>query len=68
MLVIRLLVLMLTIGMTVITLIIGVSLMLGVAWLAVAVPVLVVVGVMAVGRALWRRATSSDTPKERTGP
>jgi hypothetical protein len=62
--VIRLLLLVLTTGMTVITLIISVSVMLGMAWLAVAVPVLVVIGVIAAGRALWRRGGSRDASEE----
>ena len=55
--VIRLLLMVLTTGMTVITLIITVSVMLGMAWLAVAAPVLVVIGVIAAARALWRRSS-----------
>jgi hypothetical protein len=51
--IIRLLMLLITSGMTVITL---VTLMLGVTWLAVAVPVLLIIGVIAVGRTLWRRS------------
>ena len=62
--VIRLLVLVLTIGMTVITLIICVAVILGVAWLAAAVPVLVLAGIVAAGRALWRRGSSRDASKE----
>jgi hypothetical protein len=50
--IIRLLMLVITSGMTVITL---VTLMLGVTWFAVAVPVLLIIGVIAVGRTLWRR-------------
>jgi hypothetical protein len=53
--IIRLLILVVTTGMTAITLLILVSVMLGVAWLAVAVPALVVIGIVAVGRTLWRR-------------
>jgi hypothetical protein len=62
--VIRLLMLVLTTGMTVITLIVGVSVMLGMAWLAVAIPVLVVIGIVAAWRMLWRRGASLDEPKE----
>ena len=50
----RLLILAVTTGMTVITLLILVSVMLGMAWLAVAVPALAFIGVIAVGRMLWR--------------
>jgi hypothetical protein len=63
--IIHLLVLVLTIGMIVIALVIGVSVILGIGWLAVSVPVLVVLGVVAVGRTLWRRwARSLGAPKE----
>jgi hypothetical protein len=50
--IIRLVILVITSGMTVITL---VTVMLGVTWLAVAVPVLLIIGLIAVGRTLWRR-------------
>jgi hypothetical protein len=63
--IIHLLVLVLTIGIIVIALVIGVSVILGIGWLAVSVPVLVVLGVVAVGRPLWRRwARSLGAPKE----
>jgi hypothetical protein len=63
--VIQFVVLILTAGMTVITLVILVSVMLGVAWLAVAVPVLLVIGLVAAGRALWHRwRHSPDASKE----
>jgi hypothetical protein len=41
--------------MTMITLVIGVIVMLGVGWVAVAIPVVIVLGIIAVARALWRR-------------
>jgi hypothetical protein len=64
--IIRLLMLVITSGMTVITL---VTLMLGVTWLAVAVPVLLFIGVIAVGRTLWRRfGRLPGTPNEGRGP
>jgi hypothetical protein len=65
--IIRLLMLVITSGMTVITL---VTLMLGVTWLAVAVPVLLIIGVIAVGRTLWRRRFGRlpGTPDEGRGP
>ena len=64
--IIRLVILVITSGMTVITL---VTVMLGVTWLAVAVPVLLIIGVIAVGRMLWRRfGRSPGTPKEGRGP
>ncbi|HEY7363444.1 MAG TPA: hypothetical protein VIE37_04995 [Methylomirabilota bacterium] len=53
--ILRLLILVLSTGMTVIALVIGVVVMLGIGWLVVAAPVLVVIGLIAVGRALWRR-------------
>jgi hypothetical protein len=54
--------LLLTIG---IALVIGVSVILGIGWLAVSVPVLIVIGVVAAGRTLWRRwARSLGAPKE----
>jgi hypothetical protein len=63
--IIHLLVLVLTIGMIGITLVIGVSVILGIGWLAVSVPVLVVIAVVAVGRTLWRRwARSLGAPEE----
>ncbi len=55
MLALRFLLLAFTTVMTVITLVIGVTVMLGVGWLAVAVPVVIVLGIIAAGRALWRR-------------
>jgi predicted signal transduction protein with EAL and GGDEF domain len=64
--IIRLLMLVITSSMTVITL---VTLMLGVTWLAVAVPVLLIIGVIAVGRMLWRRfGRLPGTPNEGRGP
>jgi len=57
-LVLRVLLLAFTTIMTVITLVIGVSVMLGVAWLAVAIPVVIVLGLMAAARTLWRRYVS----------
>jgi hypothetical protein len=48
-------VLVLTTGLTAITVAILVSVLLGMGWLAVAVPVLIVMGLVAAGRALWRR-------------
>ena len=60
--IIQFLVLLLTIG---IALVIGVSVILGIGWLAVSVPVLIVIGIVAAGRTLWRRwARSLDAPKE----
>lgn len=53
--IIRLLLLVASTGMTAITLLILVSVMLGVGWFGVAVPVLVVIGLIAIGRTLWRR-------------
>jgi hypothetical protein len=53
--VIRLLVLVASTGMTAITVLILVSVMLGIGWFGVAVPVLVITGLIAVGRTLWRR-------------
>jgi hypothetical protein len=41
--------------MTVITLVTGVIVMLGVGWMAVAIPVVIVLGIIAAARALWRR-------------
>jgi hypothetical protein len=67
--IIRLLVLVITSGMTVITLLTLVTVMLGVAWLAVAVPVLVIIGVIAVGRTLRGRfGRLPDTSNECDGP
>jgi predicted signal transduction protein with EAL and GGDEF domain len=64
--IIRLLMLVITSGMAVITL---VTVMLGVTWLAVAVPVLLIIGVIAVGRTLWRRfGRLPSTPNEGRGP
>lgn len=60
MLIFRLLMLLFTAGMAAITLILGVSVMLGVGWLAVAVPVLIVTGLVAAGRAFWRRYVGRD--------
>ena len=54
MIVLRLLMLAFTTIMTIITLVVGVSVMLGVGWLAVAVPVLVLLGLVAAGRTIWR--------------
>ena len=55
MLALRLLLLAFTTIMTVITLVTGVIVMLGVGWMAVAIPVVIVLGVIAAARALWRR-------------
>jgi hypothetical protein len=55
MILLRLLLWACTTVMTIITLVVGVSVMLGVGWLAVAVPVLIVLGLAAAGRALWCR-------------
>ena len=55
MILLRLLVVALTGLMTVITLVIGTSVVLGIGWMALAIPVLVVLGLIAAGRALWRR-------------
>ena len=55
MIILRLVLLVFTSIMTVVTLVIGVSVMLGLGWLAVALPVLVILGLVAAGRALWRR-------------
>lgn len=65
MLVVRFVVLVLTTGMTAIALVILVSAMLGIGWVAVAVPVLLVIGLIAAGRALWHRCRRSpDASKE----
>jgi hypothetical protein len=67
--IIRLLIMAVTTGMTVITLLILVTVMLGMAWLAVAVPVLVVIGVIAAGRMLRGRfSRSPDASSEEGGP
>lgn len=55
MIALRLLLLAFTGTMTVITLVLGVTVMLGVGWLAVAVPVLILLGVIAAARTLWCR-------------
>jgi hypothetical protein len=55
MLALRLLLLAFTTIMTVITLVTGVIVMLGVGWMAVAIPVVIVLGIIAAARALWRR-------------
>ena len=62
MLILRLLVVVGTAVMTVITLVVGVAVLLGVGWLAVAIPVVVVVGIIAAGRALWRRYRDGAGP------
>lgn len=57
--------LVLTAGMSAITLIILVIVILGMGWVAVAIPVLLVIGLAAVGSAFWRRwRRSSDASKE----
>ncbi len=62
---IRFVVLVLTAGMSAIALVILVIVLLGMGWLAVAVPVLLVIGLVAVGSALWRRwRRSPDASKE----
>jgi hypothetical protein len=53
--IIRLLVLVASTGMTAVTVITLVTVMLGMGWVGVAVPVLAVMGLIAVGRTLWRR-------------
>ncbi|OGL11430.1 MAG: hypothetical protein A3J45_15250 [Candidatus Rokubacteria bacterium RIFCSPHIGHO2_02_FULL_69_13] len=53
----RFLVLVGTLIMIVITLVIGATVMLGVGWLAVAIPVLAIIGIIAAARKLWRRFT-----------
>jgi hypothetical protein len=53
--IIRLLVLVLTTGMTAISLVVLVVVLLGMGWLAVAVPVVSVIGVIAAARMLWYR-------------
>jgi hypothetical protein len=55
MLALRLLLLAFTALMTVITLVVGVTVMLGVGWVAVAIPVLILIGIIGAARALWRR-------------
>jgi hypothetical protein len=55
MLAFRFLLLAFTTLMTVITLVVGVTVMLGVGWLAVAIPVAIVLGILGGARALWRR-------------
>ena len=44
-----------TLIMIVVTLVIGAAVMLGVGWLAVAIPVLAIIGIVAAARKLWRR-------------
>ena len=51
----RFLVLAGTLIMIVVTLVIGAAVMLGVGWLAVAIPVLAIIGIVAAARKLWRR-------------
>jgi hypothetical protein len=46
----------------VITLFVGVTVLLGVGWLTVAVPVLIVIGIVAAGRMLWRRVGARRRP------
>lgn len=60
MLALRLLLLAFTTIMTVITLVTGVIVMLGVGWMAVAIPVVIVLGIIAAARALWRRYGRRD--------
>jgi hypothetical protein len=55
MVILRFLLLAFTTIMTVITLVVGVSVMLGMGWLAVAIPVMIVLGLLAAARTLWRR-------------
>ena len=55
MLAFRFLLLAFTTLMAVITLVVGVTVMLGVGWLAVALPVVIVLGIIGGARALWRR-------------
>ena len=55
MVIIRLLLLGFSTGMTVITVAVGVAVLLGMGWLAVAVPVLLAVGILAAARAVWCR-------------
>lgn len=59
--------LLLTAAMTAVTLVVGVVLALGVAWIAVAIPVLILIALSAGFVALWRRfggRGSDDTPSE----
>ena len=60
MIIFRLLLMALTTIMTVVTLVVGVSVMLGVGWIAVAIPVVIVLGIVAAGRMLWRRYVRPD--------
>jgi hypothetical protein len=55
MLVLRVLLLAFTTIMSMITLVVGVTVMLGVGWVAVAIPVVIVLGLLGAGRVLWRR-------------
>lgn len=48
--------------MTLVTLIAGVVILLGVGWLAVAVPVLLLTALVGGGLALWRRWWVRETP------
>lgn len=62
MLAFRLLLLAFTSIMTVITLVVGVTVLLGVGWVAVAVPVLILLGIIGAARALWRRYGRRSRP------
>lgn len=64
--ILRLLVMLITGVMTVITLFLSVTILLGMGWLAIAVPVLVVIGIVAASRKFWLRYLgSADTDLER---
>jgi len=60
--VLRLLVVAFTGVMTVITLVIGASVLLGIGWMAAAIPVLVVLGIIAAVRSVWRRFVGPAGP------
>jgi hypothetical protein len=60
MLVLRVLLLAFTTIMSMITLVVGVTVMLGVGWVAVAIPVVIVLGLLGAGRVLWRRYGRRD--------
>ena len=62
MIVLRFVVLALTCVTTVITLFVSVTVLLGMGWVAVAVPVLVVIGLIAAVRVLWRRVGGRRPP------
>jgi hypothetical protein len=62
MLLLRLVVIVATTVMTVVALVVGVTIFLGAAWLAVAAPVLFVILVVGAFAAAWRRLRSRASP------